>query len=74
MSAKKSTLVQCSSLSAEPLLLDIRGAAHALSSTVWTFRSLLWKKEIPFIRIGRRFLIDPADIREFIQRKKEEAA
>jgi hypothetical protein len=57
----------------EPMLLDIRGAARALSSTVWAVRGLLWDKQIPYIKIGRKFLIDPADLRSFIQRKKEPA-
>jgi hypothetical protein len=56
----------------EPMLLDIRGAAHALSSTVWAVRRLLWDKQIPYIKIGKKFLIDPADLRAFIQRNKAE--
>jgi excisionase family DNA binding protein len=58
--------------SPEPLLLDIKGAARMLSSTTWTVRNLLWAKKIPFVKIGRRFLIDPADIRAFIAREKAE--
>jgi excisionase family DNA binding protein len=58
----------------EPLLLDIHGAARALSTTVWAVRSLLWDQKIPYIKIGRRFLIDPADLRAFIAREKGEAA
>ncbi len=54
----------------EPMLLDIRGAARALSSTVWAVRGLLWDKQIPYIKIGKKFLIDPADLRAFIQRNK----
>jgi excisionase family DNA binding protein len=57
----------------EPLLLDIHGAARALSATPWAVRSLLWDKKIPFVKIGRRFLIDPADLRAFIERSKEAA-
>jgi len=58
----------------EPLLLDIPAAARALSSSVWTVLGLLWNSEIPYIKVGRRFLIDPADLRAFIARRKEEAA
>jgi excisionase family DNA binding protein len=54
----------------EPLLLDIHGAARALSATPWAVRSLLWDGKIPFIKIGRRFLIDPADLRAYIAREK----
>ena len=44
-----------------------------LSCSVWVVRSLLWSKEIPHIRIGKKFLIDPADLRAYIQRQKEVA-
>jgi Helix-turn-helix domain len=54
-----------------PLLLDIPAAARALSTTVWAVRSLLWAKEVPFIKIGKRYLIDPADLRAFIAKRKE---
>ena len=54
----------------EALLVDVQGAARIMSTTVWTVRSLLWAKKIPHIKIGRKFLIDPADLREFIQRLK----
>jgi len=58
----------------EPLLYDIKTAARALNSTVWAVRSLLWSKEIPFVKIGRRFLIDPADLKAWIERQKGVAA
>ena len=50
-----------------PLLVDINGAAKLLSSTPWTVRGLLWGRKIPFIKIGKRFLIDPADLRNFLR-------
>jgi hypothetical protein len=58
----------------EPLLLDIHAAARALSTTVWAIRSFLWADEIPHIRIGRKFLIDPADLRAYVACQKDEAA
>lgn len=54
----------------EPLLLDIKSAARLISSTPWTIRHLLWAKKIPFVKIGRRFLIDPADLRAYIAKLK----
>jgi excisionase family DNA binding protein len=71
---QSSSVLTIPSSSVEPLLLDIRGAARVLSSSVWAVRSLLWSKEIPHIKIGRKFLIDPTDIRAFIERQKKEAA
>lgn len=58
----------------EPLLLDIHGAARALSTTVWAVRALLWDKQIPYIKLGRKHLIDPADLRAYIAREKGRAA
>jgi hypothetical protein len=60
-------------LSPEPMLLDIHGAARVLSSTVWSVRQLLWDKQIPYFKIGRRFVIDPADLRAWIQKQKQAA-
>ena len=57
-------------ISSEPLLLDIHGAARALSATPWAVRSLLWDNKIPFVKIGRKHLIDPADLRAYIAREK----
>lgn len=57
----------------EPYLLSIPAAARALSCTVWAVRELLWSKQIPYIKIGRRYLIDPADLKAFIDRQKEAA-
>ncbi len=73
MQTKKLSVVPAA-VHPEPLLLDIHGAARALSSTVWAVRSLIWDGKIPFIKIGRKFLIDPADIRAFVAREKGKAA
>ena len=70
---KTSTSVQSNSFPTEPFLLDIRGVAHVLSSSIWTVRALLWNDEIPHIKVGRKFMVDPYDLREFIRRKKEAA-
>jgi excisionase family DNA binding protein len=59
---------------AEPRLLTVSAAAAYLSCAVWAVRVLLWKKEIPFIRLGKRFLIDRADLDSFVERRKESAA
>jgi len=53
-----------------PMLLDIKAAARVLSATPWAVRSLLWDNKIPFVKIGRRHLIDPADLRAYIAREK----
>jgi len=52
------------------LLLDVRGAAQALSCSVWSVRWLLANRKIPKIKIGRKHLIDPEDLRLFIRDEK----
>jgi excisionase family DNA binding protein len=54
----------------EPLLLDIHGAARMLSATPWTVRSLLWDGKISYIKIGRKHLISPDDLRAYIASQK----
>ena len=56
-----------------PLLVDIKGAAHLLSVGPWAIRELLWGRKLKFIRIGKKFLIDPQDIRTFITENKRAA-
>ena len=54
----------------EPLLLDARSAAKSLSiseRTLWTFTK---KGDIPCIRIGKRVLYSPDDLRTWIDRRK----
>jgi hypothetical protein len=58
----------------EKLLLDIKGAALALSCSVWSVRNLIWCRKVPYLKLGRKFLFDPADLRAFIQRQKEAAS
>jgi hypothetical protein len=58
----------------EQLLLDIPSAAKALSSTVWTVRGLHASKKLRFFKLGRRFVVDIADIRAFIDTQKRENA
>jgi excisionase family DNA binding protein len=57
----------------EPLLVDIKGAARLLSVGPWAVRELLWGRRLKFIKIGKKFLIDPEDIRAFIAENKRAA-
>jgi len=70
MPRKKSVATASPTLTAPPLLVNIRAAAQMLSSTVWSVRELLWAKKIPHVKIGRRFLIAPADLEAYVARLK----
>jgi excisionase family DNA binding protein len=53
-----------------PLLFDVRQMARSLSCTLGQARYLLKTGQIPFIQLGKKFLVDPVDLRTFIERKK----
>ncbi|MBI3671010.1 MAG: helix-turn-helix domain-containing protein [Acidobacteria bacterium] len=53
----------------EPRLLNIKAAALYLSCTVWALRQLVWAKDLPHVRIGRRLLFDRADLDKFVESK-----
>ena len=57
----------------QPRLLDIKGAARYLSTTVWQMRSLVWEKKIPHLRLGRRILFDIADLDYLVREMKQVA-
>jgi excisionase family DNA binding protein len=40
-----------------PALLDFPAAAKYLSSTVWAIRRLVWRGELPYKQVGKRFCI-----------------
>lgn len=54
-----------------PLLVDRREAARLLGISPTTLDNLRLNGEIPSIKIAARRLFDVADIREFINSRKE---
>lgn len=54
--------------------LDVKGAAAHLGVTVGFLRSLLWDGEVPFIRAGKRFIVDRQDLDAWAVRRKERFA
>jgi len=57
--------------SIQPRLLRVTQAAAYLGCSPWHVRRLLWAKEIPFLRLGKRFVVDMRDLDAFIARQKE---
>ncbi len=53
-----------------PRLLGLKSAAGYLSLSYWTVRELIWRGEIPSVRVGRRILVDREDLDAFIERNK----
>ena len=54
----------------EPRLLSQQEAARYLGISYWTVRDLVFRREIPFIKIGRRILIDRLDLDAYLDRSK----
>jgi excisionase family DNA binding protein len=51
-------------------LLNLTDGARYLSVSYWTLRGLLHTGQIPYVRIGRRLLVDRVDLDEFISSSK----
>jgi len=55
-------------------LWDYADVAEYLRLAEVTVRKMVRRRELPVIRIGRRVLFDPSDIRSWLQTRKERAA
>jgi len=54
-------------------LLSVKEAGTVLGLGEWRVRTLVWRMELPFVRIGRRIMIDILDLENFIQANKTAA-
>jgi len=54
----------------ESRLLSQKDAATYLGISYWTIRDLVFRREIPFVKIGRRILVDQIDLDAYISRSK----
>jgi excisionase family DNA binding protein len=54
----------------KPRLLSQEDAASYLGISYWTIRDLVFRKEIPFVKIGRRILHDRLDLDGYLDRSK----
>jgi excisionase family DNA binding protein len=61
------------SVTTQPRLLGIKDAARYLGATVWFVRSALWAGELPYLTLGKRFVIDIADLDRYVEAKKSGA-
>ena len=51
-------------------LYSINEAAIYLGRTVWAVREMLWAGKIPYIKDGRRILLDITDMNAWIDKSK----
>jgi excisionase family DNA binding protein len=57
-----------------PRLLRLKQAAEYLGCTLWYIRTLIWSRRIPFLTLGKRHLIDRADLDKFVDAAREVAS
>ena len=51
-------------------LLSQADAATYLGISYWTLRDLVFRRELPFVKIGRRILVDRQDLDAYLDRSK----
>lgn len=51
-------------------LYTIKELVKEIGGTTWFWRSQIWDGRLPYVRVGRKILIDRDDIEAFIQRHK----
>jgi len=54
-------------------LYDVRQAGVFLGVSAWTVRELIWRGDLPHIRVGRLIRLDLRDLESFIARNRTEA-
>jgi excisionase family DNA binding protein len=55
-------------------LLDVPAAAERLNISVRHLRELLYRREVPYLKVGRLVRFDPADLDAWLEARKIPAA
>jgi len=56
-----------------PRAITVKEAAVYLSTTVPAIRQLIYSRQIPYVRVGKRFVIDVKDLDAWLERTKRVA-
>ena len=72
MPSKKATQSQPEIVT--PLLVDLRTAAVILSVSVCEMRKLTRQKKIRHVKHGKRWLVSPDELRQFVSRELSRSA
>jgi excisionase family DNA binding protein len=54
---------------AVPLLVDLRTAAQMLSVSIFEMRKLTRSRKIRHVRHGKKWLVSPDELRQFVSRE-----
>ena len=55
-------------------LYNLKEAAVYLGRSVWAVREMLWAGKIPYIKDGKRIMVDIQDVDAWIDRSKTQTA
>ncbi len=53
-----------------PRLLSLKDGAVYLGAHLWAVRQMVRNRELPYVQIGRKYLIDRLDLDRFVERNK----
>jgi len=53
-----------------PRLLSLKDAAVYLGAHLWAVQQMVRGRELPYVQIGRKHLVDRVDLDKFIERNK----
>ncbi len=53
-----------------PRLHSIEDSARYLGVSPWTLREMIWRNDLPHVKIGRRQYLDIRDLDQFIEQAK----
>jgi excisionase family DNA binding protein len=56
-------------VSHSPIAVNLTQAAALLGCSVRAVRELVWAGKLRYTKIGKRFLLDPAELREYFHRQ-----
>ena len=68
--ALRSEIVKLSEPKIQPALLDVKQAAVYLGRSEQAVQHLIFQKELPVVRVGRRVHLDRRDLDAFIEKNK----
>jgi hypothetical protein len=68
---KSSSTASFVGITIEPISLDIQHAADFLGTSVRQMRSLVYRRELQPVKLGKKFLFLVEDLRIFIRSKKK---
>ncbi|MBF0103495.1 MAG: helix-turn-helix domain-containing protein [Desulfobacterales bacterium] len=54
-------------------LLSFKEVKKEYGATISFWRTRIWSRDIPYVRVGNKILIDRKDIDDFIQKNKKTA-